>query len=139
VKYRKKSLLLEATQWLTNGDHPEDGSELIEGETSKLTEGKIVRFFPPEALVENIPFCSECGNLMQRHGFLPDGRDGEQTICPGDYIVTDRNGFYYRLSRGEFESQYERWAPPPRDGKKIPPSDREQRRQQRDRHETPLR
>lgn len=137
MKYRKKGLLLEATQWLTNGDHPEDESEPVEGDTSKLSEGKIVRFFPTQALPDT-PFCPDCGNLMQRHGFL-EGREGEQFVCPGDYIVTDRNGLHYRLSRGEFESQYERWAPPPRDRIELPPSDLEQRKLNRDRHENPLR
>ena len=26
MKYRKKPVVVEATQWFVNGDHPEDGS-----------------------------------------------------------------------------------------------------------------
>lgn len=111
AKYRKKSLLIEATQWFQNGDHPQDESEPLEssGEPTQLSEGKVVQHYPALEVPE-IRFCPECGNLMERHGFL----NGETIVCPGDYIVTDRNGFHSRLSRGEFESQYERWAPPPR-------------------------
>ncbi|MFL5661350.1 MAG: hypothetical protein ACJ8BW_08350 [Ktedonobacteraceae bacterium] len=139
MRYRKKSEVIEATQWFQNGDHPQDESEPIEnsGESPKLSEGKVVQPFRSLVelldagdLLEGDRFCSKCGNVMQKHGVL-DGIDGEEYVCPSDYIVTDRNGLYYRLSRGEFESQYERYAPPPRDKSNIPTSDIEQRAQDR--------
>lgn len=136
MKYRKKSTLVEATQWVENGDHPEDESKPIEGST-QLTEGKVVRYFPEDAIPAD-PYCPECGNLMERHGFLPDGRDGEQAICPGDYVVTDRNGFHYRMSRGAFESVYELWSPPPRAKRELPIPDLEQRKRNRTHREIPL-
>ena len=43
---------------------------------------------------------------MQIHGIL-DGLNGEETVCPGDYIVTNAKGEYYRLSAFDFERQYE--------------------------------
>jgi len=107
MKYRKKPALTEATQWFTNGDHPEDKSEPIErsGGPPSLSEGKVVRYFRRL----NIPggrFCPHCGNAMQIHGIL-DGLNGEETVCPGDYIVTNAKGEYYRLSAFDFERQYE--------------------------------
>lgn len=107
MKYRKKPTLIEATPWFKNGDHPQDNSKPVErpGKAPELSEGQVVRYF--RSL--NIPggrFCSLCGNTMERHGIL-DGLNGEETICPGDYIVSDRKGRYYRLSAAEFESQYE--------------------------------
>lgn len=48
---------------------------------------------------------------MQKHGILLDGLNGEETICPGDYIVTDRKGNRYRLPAGEFEALYEPTRP----------------------------
>ena len=121
MKYRKKPALTEASQWFTNGDHPEDRSEPIElaGGSPGLSEGKVVRYF--RSL--NIPggrFCSECGNVMQHHGIL-DGLNGEETVCPGDYIVTDRKGRHYRLSATEFEAQYEPYhqAPHPTPTPKV--------------------
>lgn len=124
MKYRKKSSLTEATQWFKNGDHPEDESEPI-GSSGELSEGKVVQHYRSLDVMESLDalntsgnrYCPECGNVMRKHGFL-DGINGEEIICPGDYIVTDRNGLYYRLSRGEFESKYERYAPPPRPNEK---------------------
>jgi hypothetical protein len=107
MKYRKKPTLTEATQWFKNGDHPQDNSKPVEkaGGSPGLTEGKVVRYFRRL----NIPggrFCEHCGNVMQHHGLL-DGLNGEEVICPGDYIVTNRKGDYYKLSSTEFEEQYE--------------------------------
>lgn len=118
MKYRKKPTLTEATQWFRNGDHPQDKSEQIDGPDgpNRLTEGKVVRHF--RAL--NIPggrFCPDCGNVMQKHGLL-DGLNGEETVCPGDYIVTNRKGEYYILKPGDFEGMYEPYEtkahPPPK-------------------------
>jgi hypothetical protein len=111
MKYRKKPTLTEATQWFKNGDHPQDQSKPVEkaGGSPGLTEGKVVRFFRST----NIPggrFCPHCGNVMQRHGIL-DGLNGEETICPGDYIVTDSKGRFYRLPAAIFEAQYEPYEP----------------------------
>jgi len=111
TKYRKKPVLTEATQWFANGDHPEDKTnpvERAEGSPS-LTEGKVVRYF--RSL--NIPggrFCPDCGNVMQKHGLL-DGVNGEETVCPGDYIVTTVKGNYYRIKAVEFEAMYEPYEP----------------------------
>ena len=112
MKYRKKPVLTEATQWFKNGDHPQDKSQPVDraGGSQSLTEGKVVRYFRRL----NIPggrFCLECGNVMQHHGLL-DGLNGEEVICPGDYIVTDRKGRYYRIRGTDFEDQYEPYATP---------------------------
>ena len=120
MKYRKKTPLIEATQWFEDGDHSDVASyQSLEEEA----------FQSPDILPEN-RFCPECGNVMQKHGLL-DGENGREFVCPSDYIVTNRRGLYYRLSRGEFESQYELYAPPPRRPTKIPVSDIEKRLQQR--------
>jgi len=111
TKYRKKPVLTEATQWFKNGDHPLDDTQPVkraEGSPS-LTEGKVVLYF--RSL--NIPggrFCPDCGNIMQKHGLL-EGVNGEEIVCPGDYIVTDQKGRYYRLSAADFEAQYEPYEP----------------------------
>jgi len=116
MKYRKKALLTEAAQWLQPGDHPQ------------------VEIFHSQDLPGDLPgspYCSICGNLMERHGLL-DGINGEELICPGDYIVNDRNDLPYRVGRGEFESQYEPYVRPPRFASQSP-SDLEQRKQNRKR------
>ena len=113
MKYRKKPVLTEATQWFQNGDHPQDNSQPIQlaGGSLGKSEGKVVGYF--RSL--NIPggrFCPNCGNVMQKHGLL-DGLNGEEIICPGDYVVTDQKGRYYRLSAADFEAQYEPYDPIP--------------------------
>lgn len=110
MKYRKKPILTEATQWFKNGDHPQDRAEKITlaGGSTGLSEGKVVRYFRRI----NIPggrFCPDCGKVFHKHGLL-DGLNGEEVICPGDYVVTDRKGNYYKLSSVDFEAQYEPYA-----------------------------
>lgn len=107
MKYRKKPALTEATQWFKNGDHPQDQTTLVEkaGKSPELSEGKVVRYFR-SLKIPGGRFCPDCGNVMQKHGIL-DGLNGEETVCPGDYIVSDRKGRYYRLSAVEFEAMYE--------------------------------
>lgn len=108
-KYRKRPALIEATQWFRNGDHPQDESLRIDTADGpmRLTEGKVVRYF--KSL--NIPgdrACSTCGNAMKVHGELTYTFDGrEEIVCPGDYVVTDPKGHYYRMAPQEFELMYE--------------------------------
>lgn len=106
-QYRRKPALTEATQWLQNGDHPQDQSEPIDhGDgTSTLSEGKVVRFFR----AQHIPggrFCHECGIVYHKHGLLQT-QNGDEKVCPGDYIVTDKKGNYYKLTSQEFEATFE--------------------------------
>lgn len=113
MKYRKKPVLTEATQWFTNGDHPKDETEPITqpGGGTRQSEGKVVKFFRRL----NIPggrYCPKCGNTMDKHGIL-DSLNGEETICPGDYIVTDSRGRYYKMTAEDFEGQYELYEPSP--------------------------
>lgn len=107
MKYRKKPTLTEATQWFKNGDHPEDKSKPVERSNSSpiLSEGQVVRHFR-SLKIPGGRFCPDCGNVMQKHGLL-QGLNGEETVCPGDYIITDRKGNYYILKPGDFEGMYE--------------------------------
>jgi len=107
MKYRKKPALTEATQWFKNGDHPQDQSSEIERSESSpaLSEGQVVKHFR-SLKIPGGRFCSDCGNVMQKHGLL-DGLNGEELVCPGDYIITDRKGRYYKLRAVDFEAQYE--------------------------------
>ena len=61
MKYRKKPVLTEATQWFMNGDHPQDESTPIDNPDGpqRVTEGKVVQYFrslniPGE--VDSVPF-----------------------------------------------------------------------------------
>lgn len=123
--------MIEATQWFQNGDHPQDESTPLEesGEATELSEGKVVQHFHSPDLEGN-EYCPQCGNRMQRHGVL----NGEEFVCPGDYIVTDRQGVHRRVSRGEFESHNEPYVRPPRfaDSRLSDLEERKQSRPQRE-------
>lgn len=111
MKYRKTPVLTEATQWFRNGDHPEDESKPIDSPDGpqRFTEGRVVRYFR-SLKIPGERFCTECGNVMQKHGIL-NGLNDEETVCPGDYIVTDRRGRYYVMKAVDFEAQYEPYTP----------------------------
>lgn len=116
MQYRKKPAVIEATQWFKNGDHPQDRSiqiDAAEGASSeKLTEGQVVRFFR-SLTIPGGRFCSECGNVFQKHGMLhPDhALNADEKVCPGDYIVTNPKGQYYVLKPEDFERQFEPYEP----------------------------
>lgn len=119
MKYRKKPVLLEATQWFKNGDHPKDRSVPVDTPKGpgdgKLAEGHVVKFF----LSLDIPggrFCAECGNVMQHHGLLNNelALNPDEVVHPGDYIVTNAKGKYYAQRPETFEALYEEYEPPAR-------------------------
>jgi hypothetical protein len=109
AKYKKRPVLIEATQWFKNGDHPNDESYRLDtpdGPT-RISEGKVVRYFKSLA-IPGERICGKCGNQMQVHGELSNPHTGaEEFICPGDYILTDSLGHYYRMPAEEFETRYE--------------------------------
>ena len=81
--------------------------------SQRLSEGKIVKFF--RALnIPNQRFCTDCGKRMEEHGMI-EGLNGEEKICPGDYIVTRRDGSLYRMPASEFEAMYEPTRPQTRE------------------------
>lgn len=112
-KFKKRPVLIEATQWFHNGDHPQDEAVRIEspGGPSRLSEGQVVRHFK-SLKIPGDRICGACGNPMKLHGELFDPTTGdEDLVCPGDYIVTDpKKGTYYRVSAREFETMYESYS-----------------------------
>ena len=56
-KFRKKPIVIDATQWFRNGDHPEDMVRVLKGGTE--SEGLIVRYYRhPE--IEGVSRCANC-------------------------------------------------------------------------------
>jgi hypothetical protein len=113
MKYRKKPVVIEATQWFKNGDHPLDDSFClgsaetgIEGDRQVYErEGKIVRYFRrPNISGEEI--CKHCGKAMHEHGWI-DTLEGGHIVCPGDYIITGVKGEHYPCKPDIFEQTYE--------------------------------
>ena len=101
TKYRKKPVVVEATQWFQNGDHPQDNSQPISPENSALCEGAVVRYFR-HSDIPGAQVCSKCGNTMHVHGWIDTFEDGHN-VCPGDWIITGVQGEHYPCKPDIFE------------------------------------
>lgn len=86
AKFQKKPVIVEATQWFKNGDHPEVHFTTLEP-------------FDPRA-------CDICDKPMGEHGFI-DTLEGGHIVCPGDWIITGVAGEYYPCKPDIFEQTYE--------------------------------
>lgn len=99
MKFRKKPVVIEATQWFKNGDHPR--------ERERGWEGDVVRYYntpdgnPPNAGTK----CLVC-HSSERHGWI-DTLEGGHIVCPGDWIITGVKGELYPCKPDIFEATYE--------------------------------
>lgn len=108
MKYRKKPVIVEATQWFVNGDHPKDncvGIQPKDGGQPFLSEGKVVRYYR-NPYVKGKSKCKHCGKIMDKHGWI-DTLEGGHTVCPKDWIITGVEGEYYPCKPDIFEQTYE--------------------------------
>ena len=106
--YRKKPVVIEATQWFKNGDHPQDKSKRIRSEETGSyfwSEGKVVRNYRDPELSGELN-CSICGNQYHGHGWV-DTLEGGHIVCPGDWIITGVKGEHYPCKPDIFELTYE--------------------------------
>ena len=118
AKFRKKPVVIEATAWFKNGDHPDDYSadrvgfeqgELVtfSGAYAKeLTwEGAVVRYFRrPD--IDGDSLCRHCNIRMHEHGWI-DTKEGGHIVCPGDWIITGIAGEYYPCKPDIFAATYD--------------------------------
>ena len=95
AKYRKKPVVIDATQWFKNGDH---------GAVRKL-ELNIWQRAHPECL--NIT-CHGCGSTeyVATHGHVGT-LEGGHIVCPGDWIITGVKGEFYPCKDDVFKMTYE--------------------------------
>lgn len=125
MKFRKKPVVIDATQWFKNGDHPDDYAEVRPGfhrdeGTGELMEivipgahakahdweGQIVRYFRrPD--VDGETLCQHCRLTMHVHGWI-DTLEGGHIVCPGDWIITGVQGEHYPCKPNIFIATYER-------------------------------
>jgi hypothetical protein len=107
MKFRKKPVVVEATQWFQNGDHPQDNCRWIYGKQTPrfLSEGKIVRYFrhPDISGTKN---CDHCDRIMHVHGWI-DTKEGGHIVCPGDWIITGIQGENYPCKPDIFAATYD--------------------------------
>ena len=100
-KFRKKPVVIEATQWVKNGDHPEDGI----GAATDMTEGLVVRYFR-HPFVKAETLCNVCGVRMHDHGWI-DTLEAGHRVCPGDWIITGVLGERYPCKPDIFAAIYD--------------------------------
>ena len=122
MKYTKKPIAIEASQWFKNGDHPLDYSRTHDGlEGGELRqfhpderkangwEGDIVRYYrTPD--IDGQAICKHCGNTMHVHGWI-DTLEGGHIVCPGDWIITGVKGEHYPCKPDIFVLTYDKEKP----------------------------
>jgi hypothetical protein len=104
AKFRKKPVVIEATQWHKNGDHPEDRFSR-EGVLPEGYEGGVVRYYRhPD--VPGGSLCEQCGKPHNVHGWIDTLEQGHR-VCPGDWIITGVKGERYPCKSDIFAATYE--------------------------------
>ena len=113
MRFRKKPVEVEATRWMSNGDHPDDAvGELLtdpfdENRTYPRQEGAVVRYFRrPDPEYAGDLVHEPCGYTWHRHGWI-DTLEGGHTVCPGDWIITGVQGEVYPCKPDIFAATYE--------------------------------
>jgi hypothetical protein len=95
--FRKRGIIIEAHRWWRNGDHPDDGVN--------RNEGLVVHLYRrPDIDAETV--CGTCGYMMKEHGWI-DAENNGYIVCPGDWIVTDRDYGYYPCKPERFDAEFE--------------------------------
>ena len=87
-KFRKKPVVIEASQWYQSGDHD------------------AVQPMPDVDSLRDWQ-CSQCGHHLARHGRVLT-LEGDHIVCPGDWIITGVAGEHYPCKPGIFDATYER-------------------------------
>ena len=110
MKFRKRPVIIDATQWFKNGDHPLDYDERHDGWQSleyrrRNWEGDVVRYYR-HPQVSGDKTCVMCGNRMHDHGWV-DTLEGGHIVCPGDWIITGIRGEHYPCKPDIFAATYE--------------------------------
>ncbi len=85
-EYRKKPVVVKASRWFKDGDHPE-----------------VDRYYP-------VRKCSACNETPFYHGWV-DARYGGHIVCPGDWIIKGVAGEFYPCKPDIFEQTYEKVEP----------------------------
>ena len=83
-KFRKKPVVVEATQWFKNGDHSVVGQGAAFGDR----------------------ICEACDHPSHDHGWCPT-LEGNHIVCPGDWIITGVKNEHYPVKPDIFAETYE--------------------------------
>lgn len=87
MKYRKKPIIVEATQWNKHGDHVNVRPHHDDGRPLTWR-------------------CPSCNFNIMFHGEI-DTLEGTHIVCPEDYIITGIKGEQYPCKPDIFEATYD--------------------------------
>lgn len=110
MQFRKKPVVIDATQWFKNGDHPADNAtemfDYPDGQRpAVIREGEVVRYYRhPEVSGDSL--CEQCGKPHHVHGWIDTLEQGHR-VCPGDWIITGVKGERYPCKPDIFAATYE--------------------------------
>ena len=93
MKYRKKPVVIEATQWLKDGDHP-----LVL--RCWFDDSGKVRWAPGDPGLINVFGCTKKPAIETLEGW--------HGVTPGDWIITGVKNEHYPCKPDIFEMTYER-------------------------------
>lgn len=106
AKFRKKPVVIEATQWHRNGDHPLDDARDAGGlHPGVEREGAVVRYYRHPDIPGDLP-CEQCGKPHHVHGWIDTLEQGHR-VCPGDWIITGVAGERYPCKPAIFAATYD--------------------------------
>lgn len=109
-QYRKKPIVIEASRWMKNGDHPLDNAtEMFDypdgSRPQVIREGAVVRYFR-HPVTPGAKQCEHCLLAMRDHGWI-DTLEGGHIVCPGDFIITGIKGERYPCKPDIFADTYD--------------------------------
>lgn len=84
-KFRKKPVVVEATQWFKHRDN---------------LRVRRFRWEPDDT------HCKHCDNDLDTHGWI-DTLEGGHIVCPGDWVITGVRGEHYSCKPDIFDATYE--------------------------------
>jgi len=92
MKYRKKPVVVEATQWFKDGDHPSVEMCWFD------VDGKV-RWAPGDSSLINVWNCVKKPAILTLEGW--------HKVTPGDFIITGVKGEHYPCKPDIFDMTYE--------------------------------
>ena len=107
AQFRKKPVVVEAVQWWSNGDHPDDEVRIVTPTSGDpfYSEGKVVRYFRRPDM-PGTAACGECGRAYHVHGWIDTLEQGHR-VCPGEWIITGVKGERYPCKPDIFAATYD--------------------------------
>lgn len=92
ARYRKKPVVIEASQWFNYGDHPQ---------VRKTTYTEVARILSTSGCSKEPPYWS-----WQAMGVI-DTLEGPHMVTPGDWIIKGVQGEFYPCKNDIFLTTYE--------------------------------